>query len=145
MTDMMRMDNVESEWLDMIDECGTQASEIFEDFLDFINETPAKKATVSIARSWMREFRWQRPEMTCRIVTIHKNIPAGLEISGDESKLKRSIMNLVNNAVDALVDHKVANPRIDILAAADSDGKNVILTIRDNGGGYPAGNQQDPF
>jgi signal transduction histidine kinase len=71
------------------------------------------------------------------MVAIHKNIPAGLEISGDESKLKRSIMNIVNNAMDALVDHKVANPRIDILAEADRDGKHVIITIRDNGQGIP--------
>jgi two-component system NtrC family sensor kinase len=71
------------------------------------------------------------------IVTIHKNIPASLEISGDESKLKRSIMNIVNNAMDALVDHKVANPRVDILAEADKDGKHVRITIRDNGQGIP--------
>src|SRR5579863_3305486 len=50
LTDMMRRDNVQSEWLGMIDECGIQASEIFEDFLDFIKETPAKKSPVNIAR-----------------------------------------------------------------------------------------------
>ena len=137
LTDMMRMDNVESEWLGMIDECGTQASEIFEDFLDFINETPPKKSTVSIARIVEEGVKLAKARNDESMVVIHKNIPAGLEISGDESKLKRSIMNIVNNAMDALVDHKVANPRIDILAEADRDGKHVIITIRDNGQGIP--------
>ena len=36
LTDMMRADHPENEFLDMIDQCGVQASEIFEDFLDFI-------------------------------------------------------------------------------------------------------------
>jgi signal transduction histidine kinase len=137
LTDMMRQDNVESEWLDMIDECGTQASEIFEDFLDFINETPPKKSTVSIARIVDEGIKLAKARNDSSIVAIHKNIQAGLEISGDESKLKRSIMNLVNNAMDALVDHKVDNPRVDILAEADKDGKHVKITIKDNGQGIP--------
>jgi signal transduction histidine kinase len=137
LTDMMRRDNVQSEWLNLIDECGTQASEIFEDFLDFINETPAKKSPVSIARIVEEGIRLAKARNDVSIVAIHKNIPANLEISGDESKLKRSIMNLVNNAMDALVDHKIADPRIDILAAADKDGKNMTITIRDNGKGIP--------
>jgi signal transduction histidine kinase len=40
--------------------------------------------------------------------------------------------------MDALTDHKIENPRIDIQAAADKNGKIVILTIRDNGLGIPA-------
>ena len=47
-------------------------------------------------------------------------------------------MNVVNNAVDALLDNKVSEPRIDIEAAADKDGKNVVILIRDNGPGIPA-------
>jgi signal transduction histidine kinase len=71
-------------------------------------------------------------------VTIHRNIPADLVVPGDESKLKRTIMNLVNNAIDALLDHKVINPRIDITAETDKVNNHVILSIRDNGPGIPA-------
>jgi len=42
MTDMMRLDNIKSEWLDMIDECGRQASEIFEDFSIYQGNTDKK-------------------------------------------------------------------------------------------------------
>ena len=138
LTDMMRQDQVESEWLNLIDECGTQASEIFEDFLDFINETPAKKLPVKIEKMVEEGVRLAQDRIDAAGISIHRNIPAGLEISGDESKLKRSIMNVVNNAVDALLDNKVSEPRIDIEAAADKDGKNVVILIRDNGPGIPA-------
>jgi len=137
LTDMMRRDNVQSEWLGMIDECGVQASEIFEDFLDFIKETPAKKSPVSVARIVEEGIKLAKARNDSAAVVIHKNIPADLQLSGDESKLKRSVMNLVNNAMDALMDQKIANPRIDILAATDTNGKKVIITIRDNGQGIP--------
>jgi two-component system NtrC family sensor kinase len=137
LTDMMRQDNVQSEWLDMIDECGTQASEIFEDFLDFIKETPAKRSVVNIARIVEDGIRLAKNRNDTSLVAIHNNIPVDLTVSGDESKLKRSVMNLVNNAMDALVDHKIADPRIDIQAGKDKGGKNVVITIRDNGNGIP--------
>jgi len=56
-------------------------------------------------------------------------------VPGDESKLKRSVMNLVNNAIDALLDHKVPDPRIDITATSEAD--TIFITIRDNGPGIP--------
>jgi len=138
LTDMMRLDNVQSEWLGMIDECGTQASEIFEDFLDCINETPAKRLPVKIQKIVTDGIKLAQARNDTSIVSIHENIPAGLEVTGDESKLKRSVMNLVNNAMDALIDHKVPNPRIDIAAIVGKDGKKLSITIRDNGPGIPA-------
>jgi two-component system NtrC family sensor kinase len=138
MTDMMRQDNVKSEWLDVIDECGTQASEIFEDFMDFINETAAKKLPVSLDKIVGEGIKLAQARNNENGVTIHKRIPSGLEILGDESKLKRSIMNLVNNATEALLDHKIPAARIDISAEADKAGKRVSIVIRDNGPGIPA-------
>ena len=46
-------------------------------------------------------------------------------------------MNLVNNATDALLDHKVAAPLIDISATTDKAAGRVLIVIRDNGPGIP--------
>jgi two-component system, NtrC family, sensor kinase len=135
MTDMMRQDKVESEWLDLIDESGRQASAIFEDFLDFINETPPKKLPVQLDKIIEEGVKMAQARNNAAKVTIHKTVPPA--VSGDESKLKRSIMNLVNNAMDALKDHKVADPRIDISMCADKSGSRVSILIRDNGPGIP--------
>jgi signal transduction histidine kinase len=46
-------------------------------------------------------------------------------------------MNLVNNAIDALIDNKVNNPTVDITAVADKKSGQAIITVKDNGPGIP--------
>ena len=46
-------------------------------------------------------------------------------------------MNRVNNATDALLDHKVADPRIDISVVIDNASDRTSIVIRDNGPGIP--------
>ena len=137
LTDMMRPELPQNEYLDMIDECGVQASEILEDFMDFVKETPIKKLPVNIDKIIEDGVKLAEPRNTDGQVAIHTNIPTNLVAAGDESKLKRSIMNLVNNAIDALIDHKIVNPAIDISAVSDKGSKNVLITVRDNGLGIP--------
>ena len=138
LTDLMRQDNVQSEWLGMIDECGTQASEIFEDFLDFIKETPVKKLPVDLDKIINEGIKLAEARNTKGQVSLIRNIPSGILVPGDESKLRRSIMNLVSNATDALLDHKVAGPQIDISATTDKIANRVSIVIKDNGPGIPA-------
>jgi two-component system, NtrC family, sensor kinase len=135
LTDLMREDNIQSKWLGLIDECGTQASEIFEDFLDFIKESPVKKLPVDAARMIDDGILLAEARSVKMHVTIHKQVFPGLVLQGDESKLKRSVMNLVNNAIDALLDNKVPDPCIHI--AANISDNQVIISIRDNGPGIP--------
>lgn len=148
LTDMMRTDYPNNEWLDMIDQCGVQASEIFEDFLDFIKETPVKKSPVDVDRIIEEGIKLAEAKNTKGKVTIRKEGMNGLVVPGDESKLKRSIMNLVNNAIDALLDHKTNNPCIHVATNADKAAGLVIITVKDNGPGIPqeiAKTLFDPF
>jgi two-component system, NtrC family, sensor kinase len=137
LTDMMREEHPNNEWLDMIDQCGVQASEIFEDFLDFIKETPVKKLPVSLDKVMEEGIKLAEAKSSNGKVTIRKEGQAGLTVAGDESKLKRSVMNLVNNAIDALIDHKINNPCVHVSADVDKVSKNVVLSVRDNGPGIP--------
>ena len=136
LTDMIRDEGIESEWLDLIDQCSTQASEIFEDFLDFIKETPIKKVPVKLDKVIEEGVQMAESKNTKGGVTIRKDISRNLTIGGDEGKLKRVVMNLVGNATEALLDKKIPSPRIDISSAIQGD--HLQLTIRDNGPGIPA-------
>lgn len=137
LTNMMRDEYPESELLDMIDECGDQASEIFEDFLDFIKETPVKKLPVNLAKVITDGIKLAEAKENFGKVIINKTIPEDLIVAGDESKLRRSVMNLVNNAIDALVDNKIIVPQIDISVTTDNSQNRAIITIADNGLGIP--------
>ena len=137
LTDMMRAEHPQNEYLDLIDECGVQASEIFEDFLDFIKETPAKKLPVSIDKIIAEGIKLAEAENGEGKVTIRKEGETGLIVSGDESKLKRCMMNLVDNAMDALLDHKTVNPCIQVSSKADKASGIVVINVRDNGPGIP--------
>ena len=68
-------------------------------------------------------------------MSVQVDIHEDMVVQGDESKLRRSISNLVNNAADALHDFKVHDATIKISAMVDGD--MVLLYIRDNGPGIP--------
>jgi two-component system, NtrC family, sensor kinase len=138
LTELMREEGIQSEYLEMIDQCGVQATEIFNDFLDFVRDTKVEKKPVCLNTaidSTMKTAENYRHEKNR--ITINKHIPPGLVIEGDESKLKRCITNLLNNAIDVLIDYQVKDPRIDISVNSSLEERKLLLTIKDNGPGIP--------
>jgi signal transduction histidine kinase len=134
-TGLMREEGEGSEMVDLIDESAEQASKIFDDFLDFIKETRITKVSVNIDKIVNEAIKQAESRTGIEKITITKNIPDTLVIPGDESKLRGTIVNLVNNAIDVLHDKNIANGAIDI--SAHVEGKEVILLITDNGPGIP--------
>ena len=59
-------------------------------------------------------------------------------LQGDPEQLRRVVLNLVANALDALRDASVESPRIDIQLGDDLSGSEVWMRVRDNGPGIPA-------
>jgi len=136
-TQLMREEKNESEMLDMIDDCAAQASQIFEDFLDFLRDTPVKKSPVNLGKIIEDGIKLAEARNLNGKIAICKKIPGNLLVPGDESKLRRSVMNLVKNGIDALGDHKTKDPQIDIRAQVDKKTNQVVLTVHDNGPGIP--------
>ena len=57
------------------------------------------------------------------------------ELKGDPEQLRRVVLNLVGNALDALRDANVPSPRVDVQLGDDLSGSQVWLRVRDNGPG----------
>jgi len=134
-TDMMREDGEESDLIDLIDQSAEQASGIFEDFLDFIKDIPVQKKQVDVNKITAQVVEQNKGRDGWENVVINTSIPEKLFVPGDESKLRRVICNLVNNATDILHDHKVENATINISAVVEDN--DMLLTISDNGPGIP--------
>jgi two-component system NtrC family sensor kinase len=135
-TSLMREDGLGSELLDMIDQSAEQASEIFDDFLDFIGQTPVKKYPVDLNKIVDEAVKQAETSEGRQHIQLLKDIPEFLMVPGDESKLRRSLVNLVNNAIDALHDHKVTGPKVSISAVLQPQNK-VLIQVSDNGPGIP--------
>ncbi|MBV8388851.1 MAG: response regulator [Mucilaginibacter sp.] len=135
MTDIMRKESEGNEIIDMIDQSAEQASNIFEDFLDFLKEIPVQKVPVDLNKVVNDAIELAKTHEGWSNITIHSYLPDGQVIPGDESKLRRVISNLVNNAADVLHDHKVADPTIHISGWVEN--KQLMLVICDNGPGIP--------
>ena len=134
-TGLMREEGEGSEMVDLIDESAEQASKIFDDFLDFVKETRITKVSVNVNKIVAEAIKQAESRAGIEKVIITKNIPDTLVIPGDESKLRGTIVNLVNNAIDVLNEKNVENGTIDISARIQD--KEVNLYITDNGPGIP--------
>jgi signal transduction histidine kinase len=135
MTDMMRQESEGNELIDMIDQSAEQASNIFEDFLDFLKEIPVQKVPVDLNKIVNEAIELAKTHEGWSNITIHSYLPDGQIVPGDESKLRRVISNLVNNAADVLHDHKIADSTIHISGWVEN--KHLMLVICDNGPGIP--------
>jgi signal transduction histidine kinase len=68
-------------------------------------------------------------------VRVEREIDSEGAMRGDADKLRRVIINLVSNALDALEESGESNPLIQVLAGENLAGTEVWVSVRDNGPG----------
>lgn len=134
-TELLRGDGANEELLYLLDESSRQASEILDDFLDFVKEAPIEKEAVSLLDITDKAVKLAENRRSLENIQLEIGVNEQIQLAGDPSKLKRVIMNIVSNAADVLLDLKIANPTISI-SSKTVNGKEEI-EIRDNGPGIP--------
>jgi signal transduction histidine kinase len=68
-------------------------------------------------------------------VAVDVETDAACEMSGDAEKLRRILLNLLGNALDALTEARTQKPCVVIMAGENLAGSEVWMRIRDNGPG----------
>ncbi len=71
-------------------------------------------------------------------VEITRDTDAEGHMLGDSDKLRRVLLNLFNNALDALEESGRADPRIDLASGENLAGTEIWVRVRDNGPGMDA-------
>jgi two-component system NtrC family sensor kinase len=134
-TGLMRAEGLGNEWLDVITASAHQAEEIFEDFLDFIKDNAIHKSLLNLAKLIDNLLADLSVDESFRKINLDLSVPRELQVMADPSKLKRVISNLLNNAVEVLVNNEIPAPSISIRIGEEA-GK-TIFEIKDNGPGIP--------
>jgi signal transduction histidine kinase len=68
-------------------------------------------------------------------VQVETRVEGACRLRGDAEKLRRVVINLVGNALDALEEARPGAPRIDVEAGESLAGSEVWLRVSDNGPG----------
>ncbi len=71
-------------------------------------------------------------------VEVERDVAAPRPVRGDPEKLRRVLINLIGNALDAFAEAKTPAPRLVLQAGENLAGSEVWLRVRDNGPGMDA-------
>jgi two-component system sensor histidine kinase HydH len=76
-----------------------------------------------------------RERTTRSLVTIERDVDPLIVLDADPEKLRRVVLNLVQNAMDSLEESDFPNPTVSVSAGTSLAGDEVWLKVRDNGPG----------
>jgi len=71
-------------------------------------------------------------------VQVECDVEGAGSLRGDAEKLRRVLINLLGNALDAFAEAKTLAPRLELMAGRNLAGSEVWLRVRDNGPGMDA-------
>ncbi len=78
-------------------------------------------------------------------IALERHIDCQGAMRGDAEKLRRVMINLVGNAIDALAEGGVKDPRIEVAMGENLAGTEVWVRVKDNGPGIDAEAQRKLF
>lgn len=113
------------------------ASEIFRRLRDFSRKGEIRHEAVSMTRIVREVVEFVHAEAQQKLVRIQQNVPPGLpDVMADPIQIEQVLINLVRNAMDAVIDLDQARRQITIDVSPQPDDW-ITLEIRDHGPGCP--------
>ncbi len=120
------------EKLDSMREYIKHLSNTIDDFRNFFRPDKEKE-NVCVDNLITNILKITKEHIESKNIKIVMNLNCNREIYTYPNELKHVILNLINNARDALIDRKVENPLIEIETKEEND--KIIIFVRDNAGG----------
>lgn len=110
----------------------SRLSHLVEDFLNFARPAELLPRSMDVVAFVRQVVELEQPAAQHRNITLTTQLPPGpLRVEADREKLRQVLINLVNNALEA-VD---ADGNVTISVVPDGDG--IVIEVRDDGPGIP--------
>jgi signal transduction histidine kinase len=103
--------------------------------LRYAREQDLQMSDVHLAEVVDSALEALRERAAARGVELAREIGADPVLRGDPEKLRRVLINLLGNALDALEESGAARPRIEVQAGENLAGTECWVRVRDNGPG----------
>jgi len=112
-----------------------RAGEMVHSIRAFVGRYDVKREEVDLNQTVREVLTLIKSEAIHRKVAISKNLQADIPpVYGDRIQIQQVILNLVMNALEALIGHHVSTPEV-IVSTRFGDNKDVILSVSDSGPG----------
>ena len=121
--------------MDVISKQSQYLSNTIDDFRNFIKNTN-KKEKISLCNTVKKALSILHPSMVNNDIEIISKLECDLEIEAYENQLIQAILNIVNNAKDALRENNEDKQKY-IFIDTKANEENLTITIKDNAGGIP--------
>jgi C4-dicarboxylate-specific signal transduction histidine kinase len=123
------------EILDSLEQDNHRAATIVKSLRSIFTEGESKFQEVQLGDLIAKVLDIVKPELKSKNIQIQLRVDDGLAVKVNPAEIEQVILNLVNNAVQALANAGTLQRRIAIEAI--KAGQLVRLTVSDNGGGVP--------
>lgn len=122
-----------------------RARDLVRNLLHFARQPTAQLERVHLADTVEVAVGLRRHMFAPQLTSIDVDVPDDLYVIAQSQKLEHAIMNLVNNALDALRDAP-GGSRLSIRAHSDDGGAGAVLVVEDDGPGFQKPERAfDPF
>jgi PAS domain S-box-containing protein len=116
----------------------SRAARLVRNFLSFARSQPAHRAATSLNQLVERMVELRRPELISAGLELRLDLKPELpDIHLDPDQIQQVVVNLLNNAVQALAGRPEPAPAGVIHVVTDRVGDTVRLCVEDNGPGVP--------
>jgi len=109
-------------------------SDTIDDFREFFKPN-REKEVFSLHDAIHKSYDIINPSFNQIAILCEFNIDEDISVLGYQNEFSQVVLNILNNAKDALVKNEVKEPHIKINTVKDGD--NAIIEISDNAGGIP--------
>ena len=121
--------------LRVIHEQADRAGRIVRNLLTFARKGPGEQAAVDLNDVIQRTLLLMSYDLNLKDITIEKSLAPLPPVLGDRHALQQVVINLLNNAAQAVADNPPERPRVILLSTWVDD--RVRMRVSDSGAGIP--------